>query len=65
MWLNPEETADLVTFTEETLNGEFHFLCGVNSEYTSEFIGCKSAIKFYVLFYFCKYCWQINRQVNK
>ena len=30
---NPQETADLVTFTEEILNGKLHFLC--------------SAIKFY------------------
>ena len=27
MWPNPEETADLVTVTEEILNGKFHFLC--------------------------------------
>ena len=27
MWPNPEETVDLVTFTEEILNGKFHFLC--------------------------------------
>ena len=27
MWLNPQETADLVTFTEEILNGKLHFLC--------------------------------------
>ena len=27
MWLNPLETADLVTFAEEILNGKFHFLC--------------------------------------
>ena len=26
MWPNPKETADLVTFTEETLNGKLHFL---------------------------------------
>ena len=26
MWPNPQETADLVTFTEETLNGKLHFL---------------------------------------
>ena len=26
---DPEETADLVTFTEEMLNGKFHFLCKV------------------------------------
>ena len=30
MWLNPQETADLVTFTEEILNGKLHFLCSVN-----------------------------------
>ena len=27
MWPNPEETANLVTFTEEILNGKLHFLC--------------------------------------
>ena len=27
MWPNPEETADLVTFTEEILNGKLNFLC--------------------------------------
>ena len=27
MWLNPQETADLVTFTEEILSGKYHFLC--------------------------------------
>ena len=26
---NPQETADLVTFTEEILNGKLHFLCSV------------------------------------
>ena len=25
----PQETADLVTFTEEVLNGKLHFLCSV------------------------------------
>ena len=29
MWLNPQETADLVTFTEEILYGKLHFLCNV------------------------------------
>ena len=29
MWPNPQETADLVTFTEEILNGKFYFLCCV------------------------------------
>ena len=27
MWPNPQETADLVTFTKEILNGKLHFLC--------------------------------------
>ena len=27
MWINPQETADLVIFTEEILNGKLHFLC--------------------------------------
>ena len=26
MWPNPQETADLVTFTKEILNGKLHFL---------------------------------------
>ena len=29
MWSNPQATADLVTFTEEVLNGKLHFLCSV------------------------------------
>ena len=29
MWPDPQETADLVIFTEESLNGKLHFLCSV------------------------------------
>ena len=29
---NPQETADLITFTEEILNGKLYFLCNVNDE---------------------------------
>ena len=29
MGLNPQETTDLVPYTEETLNGKLHFLCSV------------------------------------
>ena len=29
MWPNPQETVDLVTFTEEILNEKLHFLCSV------------------------------------
>ena len=29
MWPNPQETADLVTFTREILKGKLHFLCSV------------------------------------
>ena len=27
---NPQETTDLVTLTEEMLNGKLHFLCSMN-----------------------------------
>ena len=27
MWQNRQETGDVVTFTEEILNGKLHFLC--------------------------------------
>ena len=30
MWLNPRFPADLVTFTEEILNGKLYFLCSVS-----------------------------------
>ena len=36
MWPNPQDTANLVTFTEEILNGKFHFLCGVKVVRTFE-----------------------------
>ena len=32
MWPNPQETADLVTFTEEILDGKLHFLCSEDCE---------------------------------
>ena len=31
MWPNPQETADLVTFTEEIINGKLYFLCNAQS----------------------------------
>ena len=33
MWPNPQETTDLVTFTEEILSGKLHFLCSVRRSY--------------------------------
>ena len=33
MWPNPQETADLVTFTGEILNGKLHFLCSDSLSY--------------------------------
>ena len=30
MWPNPQEYAELVTFTEEILNEKLHFLCSVS-----------------------------------
>ena len=33
MCRSPQETADLVTFTEEFLNGNLHFLCSVKAKF--------------------------------
>ena len=50
MWPNPQETVDLVTFTEEILNGKLHTLCSVMEEpnnllwITEENLHCKSLI---------------------
>ena len=30
MWQNPQETADLITFTEEIYNKTLYFLCSVS-----------------------------------
>ena len=30
MWPNPQDTADLVTFTEEIINRKLHFLCSLH-----------------------------------
>ena len=32
MWPNPQETAELITFTEDILNGKLHFLCSAFDE---------------------------------
>ena len=52
MWPKPQETADLVTFTEEILNEKLHFLCSAdlgnlislscNSQTTWDFISMLS-----------------------
>ena len=33
---NPQETADLVTFTKEILNGKPHFLCSVFRQFINK-----------------------------
>ena len=38
MWPNPLETADLVTFTEEILNGQLQFLGSVGLSITEWYI---------------------------
>ena len=51
MWPNPQfPVADLVTFTEEILNGKLHFLC---SEYKSNLNQCNDSI----------YCYQRGRKM--
>ena len=36
MWPHPQETADLVTFTRETLNGKLHYFVRSDSNDDSE-----------------------------
>ena len=57
MWSNPQETADLLTFTEKILNGKFRFLC-------SDWIGWWhwSIIEFSIIFV-CS--WFINIVFSK
>ena len=31
MWPNPQEITDLVTFTEEIVNGKVYFLCSADN----------------------------------
>ena len=48
MLLNPQQISDLVTFTEEILNGKLHFLCSVHTlqlEIEGSHLRCKIANK--------------------
>ena len=51
---NPQETADLVTFTEEILNGKIHFLGGDSNSWLYT-IGCKFIIVGWVIHF-----WMLN-----
>ena len=50
MWQNPQENADLVTFTGEILNGKLDFLCSAYNIYSPD-NGHTYCKKFY-----SKYC---------
>ena len=54
MWPNPQETADLVTFTEEIPNGKLHFLCSVKFEKWSKKLIDLICFNITVLQYFSK-----------
>ena len=51
MWPNPQEIADLVTFTVEILNGKLHFLC---SDGDSELFFSQSLAKTYLFDEYCE-----------
>ena len=53
MWPNPKEIADLVTHTEEILNGKFHFLCAVLHAYMyiSILLKTESVTKIFILIF--------------
>ena len=45
MWPNPQETADLVTFTEEILNEKLHFLCSESNNSDSDLLFSRNGNK--------------------
>ena len=49
MWPNPQETADLASFTEEILNGKLHFLCSIAKSGDNQNNGNTTLFK-YILF---------------
>ena len=55
MWLNPQETADLVTFTKEILNEKLHFLCSGNAWGKQEHLEIQSRQKEGSIHYLCQH----------
>ena len=51
MWPNPQ-SADLVTFNEEILNGKLHFLCSVNEILLTYWIVVGGVALFFFFVYF-------------
>ena len=47
---NPQKTADLVTFTEEILNGKLYFLCSVYSDTVALFYSALFARLLFTLY---------------
>ena len=45
MSLNPQKTADLVTFTDEILDGKLHFLCIISLRFLFGLSGVFSEIE--------------------
>ena len=47
MWPNPHETADLVIFTEEILNGKLHFLWSEIQNFDKMYVKVNVIVAFY------------------
>ena len=60
MWSNPQKTADLATFTKETLNGKLHFLW---SELISDFMQCVTLSASYVQEVIARFCYVLPTQI--
>ena len=50
MWPNPQERADLVTFTAEIFNGKLHFLCSVRKRLLAGVLQKKLLLKTFTKF---------------
>ena len=64
MWPNPQEIANLVTFTEESLNGKLHFCAVYVSSKAippSEVFECEAVHKICI---FCMHCFVFQEQLS-
>ena len=54
MWTNPKETLDLVTFTEEILNGKLHCMFRVKYSSTENVFWYNEIANFFCVFLWTK-----------
>ena len=59
---DPQETVDLVTFTEEILNEKLHFLCSVNVKHARNY---QERSQTSLIFHFQALQWELSKYLVK